>query len=209
LSRPFDQILRTPGVELEDLALAIAGEFGEVDARAAHARLDAIAADMPPVAGLAPVDRAGVLFEHLGGRNGFASDLRAGPESLLFDRVLAERRAHPLTLVIVYAAIARRTGLRLQPASRGRSVLLVDASQSPAVALDPACAVRGTPDSVTWACPHALSALLLEALASRYLERGDPASAIRSLELTLPLPLAGPIRDRARRRLVGLRARLN
>jgi hypothetical protein len=209
LSQPFEQILRTPGVELEDLALAIAGEFGDVDVAAAHARLDAIALGLPPVVGLAPVDRAGMLFEHLGARHGFASELRAGPESLLFDRVLAECRAHPLALVIVYAAVARRAGVRLQPASRGRSVLLVDASQSPAVALDPACSVRGTPDSVAWTCPHALSALMLEALAARYLERGEDANAIRSLELTLPLPLAGPIRDRARRRLVSLRARLN
>jgi hypothetical protein len=88
-------------------------------------------------------------------------------------------------------------------------VLLVDASQAPAVALDPACSLRGTPDGVTWTCPHALSALLLEALASRFLERGEHPNAIRSLELTLPLPLAGPVRDRARRRLVGMRARLN
>ena len=40
MARPFDHVLRLPGAQPEDVALAIAAEFEQVDPAAAHERLD-------------------------------------------------------------------------------------------------------------------------------------------------------------------------
>ena len=49
----------------------------------------------------------------------------------------------------------------------------------------------------------------IDALANRFCERGRLDHAIRALGLTLKLPLAGPVRERAMRRRKSLAARLN
>ena len=55
MASPFDHVLRLPGAQPEDLALAIASEFVPVDPAAAHERLDelalGIAADRPAARG--------------------------------------------------------------------------------------------------------------------------------------------------------------
>ena len=83
--------------------------------------------------------------------------------------------------MVLYAAVARRAGVRLHTAAHGRAVLLVDATRTPAVALDPGCAVRGSPDAVAWICPHAFAAMQIDALANRFCERGRLDHAIRAL----------------------------
>ena len=58
MGRPFDHVLRLPGAQLEDLALAIAAEFAPVDFAAAHERLDWLAAAVGAVARLPALERA-------------------------------------------------------------------------------------------------------------------------------------------------------
>jgi hypothetical protein len=69
--------------------------------------------------------------------------------------------------------------------------------------------MRNPPPAIHWLCPHVVAALVLEALATRYFERGELPTAVRALELATELPLGAPIRTRVRTRLTGLRARLN
>ncbi len=64
-------------------------------------------------------------------------------------------------------------------------------------------------DTAGWLCPHVTGAMLLDALAGRYLERGEIRAAIRALELAGELPLGRPRGDRVRTRLASLRAGLN
>ena len=51
--------------------------------------------------------------------------------------------------------------------------------------------------------------MLLEALATRYAERGELRASIQALELAAMLPLGPPVRTRVTARLTALRARLN
>jgi regulator of sirC expression with transglutaminase-like and TPR domain len=104
------------------------------------------------IAELDPEARPEALVEELDGRQGFECTWRGGPESLLLDRVLEQRWGHPLSLVIVYAAIARRAGVRLHPVGGGRFVILADPSSTPAVAFDPIGVPRRVPRTIGWVC---------------------------------------------------------
>lgn len=89
MDRPLEDVVRTAGAELEDVALAIAAEFSTVDA-AAHARLDVLARSLGGIAELDPEARPEALVDELDRRQGFECTWRGGPESLLLDRVLEE-----------------------------------------------------------------------------------------------------------------------
>jgi hypothetical protein len=209
MARPFDHVLRLPGAQPEDFALAIAAEFAAVDPAAAHERLDRLALGLGPIAGRPAADRALALVEALAVRRGFGCDLRSGPEGLLLDRVLARRRGHPLALAIVYGAVARRLGFELVTVGAERLAVLADPSSTPTVVFDPSGRMRQPPPAIRWLCPHVVGTMMLEALATRYLERGEIRTSIRALELATALPLGPPLRARVEVRLTALRARLN
>ena len=146
MARPFDHVLRLPGAQPEDVALAIAAEFEQVDPAAAHERLDRFAAGL-----------------------GSIGKLPAGE----------------------------------------RQVMLADPSSAPTIVFDPAGRVRRPPSRIRWLCPHVIGAIMLKALATAYLERGELDRSIHALELATLLPLAGQLRARIDVRLAGIRAQLN
>lgn len=111
--------------------------------------------------------------------------------------------------MIVYAAIARRAGVRLHPVGGGRFVILADPSSTPAVAFDPIGVPRRVPRTIGWVCPHVFGTMILEALSGRLVERGEIDIAARALQLTFAFPLRGGQRARSMRGLASLRARLN
>ena len=182
MGRPFDHVLRLPGAQPEDVALAIAAEFEPVDPAAAHERLDGLAAGTRPIASLSPDDRAVALVEELAIRRGLACEPRAVPEALLLDRVLTSGRGHPVALAIAYSAVARRLGWSLLAVGSERQVMLADPASAPTIVFDPAGRVR----------------------AARVASGRDQSLLARVL-----LPLAGPLRGRIDARLTGIRARLN
>jgi hypothetical protein len=209
MGRPFDHMLRLPGAQPEDVALAIAAEFEPVDPAAAHERLDGLAAGTRPIASLPPDDRAVALVEELAIRRGLACEPRAVPEALLLDRVLTSGRGHPVALAIAYSAVARRLGWSLLAVGSERQVMLADPASAPTIVFDPAGRVRNPPSRIRWLCPHVIGAVMLDGLATAYVERGELRSSIHALELAGLLPLAGPLRGRIDARLTGIRARLN
>lgn len=163
MGRPFDHVLRLPGAQLEDLALAIAAEFATVDFAAAHERLDWLA-----------------------GRSARSHDCR---------RSSAPSASSPSS-----------PGGAATP---GRRAILADPSIAPTIVFDPAGVMSRPPSEPAWLCPHVTSAMLLEALAARYLERGEIGEAVRALELADELPLVRQRRERVSARLHALRSRLN
>ena len=207
--RPLEHLARIAHAQLEDVALAIAGEFTGVDTAAVDARLEQLSAGLEGIDRLDPAERAGALLDELAGRWRFEAGGRGDPESLFLHRVIERRRGHPLALAIVYAAVARRVGVALHPIGCGRFVILADASSRPTVALDPAGGRRRPPRSLAWVCPHVVGVMLLRALSVSYLERGQLERSIRAAKLGLVLPLGPPMRDRVRARAIELEARLN
>ena len=209
MAGPLEQVARMRFAELEDVALAIAAEFTAVDAAVVHAHLDRLAVGLDGIAELDAGERAEGLLEELAGRQRFEADWLAGPDSLLLDRVVERRRGHPLALVIVYAAVARRAGVTLYPVGNERFVILADGSSSPTIAIDPTAGGRRPPAAVAWLCPHVVGVMVLQALSVRFLERGELEASIRAARLGLVLPLSRPMRARVRARVIALHARLN
>src|ERR687885_532557 len=97
----FAELARAPDPPLADLALALAAEFGDVDA-------------VGPCAGDA-VAEARACAGLLGGRHGFAGDREEydHPDNSMLDRVLERRRGLPILLSVVYVAVAERAGVPL------------------------------------------------------------------------------------------------
>lgn len=205
----LDNLVRMTGVPLEEVALSIASEFGPIQAERARAEVARLAAELGPVDGLDPQERAQRLIELLGGERGFEVPVPGDPADLLFDRVVLTRRGHPAALAVVYAAVARRAGFGLHPVGNERVLMLGDQSAEPALALDPVPGGRRPPRQMHWMCPHVVAAVMLRVLATRWRERGDLRRAMRALELRLLLPLAPAVRRRHERELVALRATLN
>jgi Transglutaminase-like superfamily len=173
----------------------------------ARAGLDRLAAHADGIAKLEPMQRAQALVDLLAKRERFACDRERDPSSLLLDRVVEGRRGHPLALAVVYAAVARRAGVELNPIES--VCMLGNPSADPPLAIDPAPRSRPPPRPARWLCPHIVALMLINAIGTRYLMRGDLARAIRAAELRLRLPLAGDARDRHAKDLASLRALLN
>jgi regulator of sirC expression with transglutaminase-like and TPR domain len=120
------QLVRRPDADLAEAALLVAAEATPVpptaprtDVDAALLRVDALSdavlTEGYHATGDADHDAAG-LAAALGDRRGFRGhgDDR-GPDDGLLDRVLDRRRGLPITLSIVYVAVARRLGVHAFP----------------------------------------------------------------------------------------------
>jgi len=127
----------------------------------------------------------------------------------MLDRVVDERAGHPYALAVLHAAVARRCGVQLYPVGCGSKLLLADRGEARTLIIDPVPGGRRLDGELGWLCPHVVAKLLLDAIATRYLERGDIARAIRAGELRLKLPLDPRSRERQHLELKQLKARLN
>ena len=141
MASPFDHVLRLPGAQPEDLALAIASEFVPVDPAAAHERLDELALSMPPIARLPAAERALALVQGLACRQGVVCAPRSGPDALLLDR-----GAHASARPSVGARDHLRgrhpeAGVRAATVGIDRLAILADPSSTPTVVFDPSGAV--------------------------------------------------------------------
>lgn len=131
------------------------------------------------------------------------------PQSLMLDRVVADRAGHPYALAIVYAAVGARCGLSPYPVLAGRALLVADRTDESTVLIDPVPGGRPPRGKPAWACPHVVARFLLGAIGERYEERGDLARAIKTAELAGLLPLHGARRRDDEQVLRALRSRLN
>lgn len=122
LRRRLAAVARDPDADLAEAAALVASEAGPPDPALVTRtllRVDALT-DQLRIAGVTPVDAAhdaAALREALGVERGFRGHDDGGrvPADGLLDHVLDRRRGLPITLSILYVAVARRLRVRAYP----------------------------------------------------------------------------------------------
>ena len=200
---------------LGELALALAGELGDVDADGARAELDRLAAELAPAAGNGPVAELDALRDVLGARHGFTGNREDydHPDNSMLDLVLERRTGLPILLSIVYVEVARRAGIPLAGVGLPGHYVAGHFGPSPALLLDPfnggaPIALAEPIDVQPWG-PHATALRMLNNLVGSYTRRMDLGRAIRAAELRLDLPLGEGEGAAYGAEMRSLRARLN
>ena len=200
---------------LGELALALAGELGEVDADGARAELDHLGAELAPAAGTGPAAELDALREVLSVRQGFTGNREDydDPDNSMLDLVLERRTGLPILLSIVYVEVARRAGILLAGVGLPGHYVAGHFGQSPPLLLDPfnggAPIALAEPIEIEPWGPHATALRMLNNLVGSYSRRMDLGLAIRAAELRLDLPLGEADGAAFRVELRSLRARLN
>jgi regulator of sirC expression with transglutaminase-like and TPR domain len=210
---PFAEVARRPQPPLDELALALAAEFREVDAETALARLDALGEEVRGVAAGDPLD---ALVDVLGHRHGFAGDAEHydDPANSMLDIVLERRSGLPILLSVVYLEVARRAGIALDGVGLPAHYVVGRFEPPPTVLLDPfarGARLEEVPESGhvrPWTA-HETALRMLNNLVASYGRRSDLGRAIRAAEMRLELPIEGPLAEGLGAELRALRARLN
>jgi regulator of sirC expression with transglutaminase-like and TPR domain len=138
--RRLVSLVRRHDADLAEAGLLVGAEAEpDLDVDGALLRLDALADGLRST-GFEPGDPetdATALAHYLGSTHGFAAPEVAGPESVLLTGVLDGKRGVPVTLTMLYVAIARRLRIQAFPiALPGLVVVGVAASERPLV-IDP------------------------------------------------------------------------
>jgi regulator of sirC expression with transglutaminase-like and TPR domain len=210
---PFAELAARDAPPLDELALALAAEFRDVDAQAAQARLDDLGEEVRLVGGN-PLE---AVVDVLGRRHGFAGDHEQydDPANSMLDVVLERRAGLPILLAVVYVEVARRAGLALSGVGLpGHYVVGRFAPPAPVVLLDPFAggapldAVPAAEHVRPWGA-HETALRMLNNLVGSYTRRHDLGRAIRAAEMRLELPVVGQPAEALGAELRALRARLN
>ncbi len=211
-------------IDLAEGALLIArDEYPELDIPACRAQIDAMGDELRPrveAAGSNPfavIDALGVyLFRELGFRGN--TDDYFDPRNSYLNDVLERRRGIPITLSIVYMAVAARAGVRIEGVgfpghflvryADGERRVLIDPFHAGAVLLPEDCRRRlketfGRPMPLEerhfqTASPRQILVRVLGNLKHIYWKRRDHARTLRVIDRMLALKPGDPqsIRDR-------------
>lgn len=207
------RLVRRPDADPAEAALLCAVEVDPaLDVDATLLRLDALA-DLVRTHGRPPADPKGAarsLTEALGERQGFVGDADTyhDPDNALLHRVLERKRGLPISLSIVYVAVARRLAIPAYAIALPGHVVAAVANGARPVVLDPfAGGVRLDEAAIATLVADATGGTLgfrramlrpapTVALARRLLlnltrdlaAAGRTAEALRTGELTLLLP---------------------
>lgn len=218
-SDAFAELACEPDPPVEELALGLAAEFRTVDSRLVRARLEALAAEIeleliPPDSD--PISALGAV---IGRRHGFTGDAREydHPDNSMLPAVLERRRGLPITLSVLYVAVARRAGIPLRgvglpghfvaghfPTPDARPELLDPFHAGVRIA------VPDLPEALLrpWG-PHETALRMINNLVAAFSKRGALTHAIRAADLRLLLPVHPADLDRYGVEARALRARLN
>jgi regulator of sirC expression with transglutaminase-like and TPR domain len=136
------RLVRRADADPAEAALLCGAEADpELDVDLALLRVDALADAVRTRADLggAPEDHARVLARELGQRLGFTGDASTyhDPDNALLHRVLERKRGLPISLAIVYVAVARRLGIRAYAINLPGHVVAAVANADRPVVLDP------------------------------------------------------------------------
>lgn len=223
--RRLAEIVREPACDLAEAALLCCMEVQpDLDIEVELLRLDALADGMRSGGFVpdGPEDNARALAGYLAGDLGFSGDVLNyhDPRNGLLTSVMDRREGLPITLSIVYIAIAARLGVRAFGVNApghflvgvsGSSIPELDSSVRPAI-LDPfhegalladeqveelvRAATSGlvgfARSMVRPAAPAQVIRRLLDNLTRDFLAEGDAEDALWTVELKRLLPGAGP-----------------
>ncbi|MDQ3675512.1 MAG: transglutaminase-like domain-containing protein [Actinomycetota bacterium] len=218
---PFAELARRPDPPLDEIALSLAAEFGEVDADAARTRLDELGDEVDAllVAPRDPRAEADAVVEVLGRRHGFRGDRENydHPRNSMLGVVLERRAGLPILLSVVYVAVGRRAGVALDGVGLSGHYVVGHFGVLPPVLLDPFNAGKQLevdrpmpPATVRPWGVHETVLRMLNNLVTAYTRRNELGRAIRAAEMRLELPLeAGHNVATLGVELRALRARLN
>jgi regulator of sirC expression with transglutaminase-like and TPR domain len=163
----------------------------------------------------APHREAAACRVVLGERHGFAGDTSdyGNPQNSMLDSVLARRTGLPITLSIVWVAVARRAGFVLEGVGLPGHYVVGHFGADPTLLLDPfrggvVVEVEPEPQFVRPWSPHETVLRMLNNLVRSYVERGDLTRALHAAHMRLPLS-RGPEREEYAAELTRLEARLN
>ena len=137
----FSTLATHPDPPVDELALALAAEFREIDDAEVRAQLDELGDEVAIERAERHGPTAGVdaLREVLGLRHGFCGDRRRydHPNNSMLDVVLERRRGLPIALSVVYVATARRAGIALEGVGLPGHFVVGDFESGPPLLLDP------------------------------------------------------------------------
>jgi len=202
---PFTELADGPCADGDELLLSLAAEFWPVDAAEARTRLDDEARRLFGVSGLAPADRAHRLGEVLERELMIRPEQGSDPNLLRLDRVLHQRRGHPLVIAALGAELLRRAGVRAAVCSSPtRWFVGIDGAERTAL-LDARLSLHDDPcpDRVRRHCAHEVAFCVLTGLAERFARIGRRSPARLALALRLALPVDEAVRIALRRDLDG------
>jgi hypothetical protein len=214
----FDDLASDPDPPLDAFALALAAEFGEVAWAEAGERLDRLGrevADALSDSRRAPHREAAACRVVLNERHGFLGDTSeyGNPLNSMLDSVLERRTGLPITLSVVWIAVARRAGFRLDGVGLPGHYVVGHFRADPPLLLDPfagGVVLDADPPAGfvrPWS-PHETVLRMLNNLVGSYTERGDLARALHAAGLRLWLT-KGAAREEYAAELARLEARLN
>jgi regulator of sirC expression with transglutaminase-like and TPR domain len=215
---PFAEVAADSDASLDELALALAGEFRDVDARGAIASLDALGVELSRAAGPTngtPQAIVTACRQVLGGAHGFRGDQARydHPDNSMLDLVLRRRRGLPILLSVVYIEVARRAGIELAGVGLPGHFIVGHFGVNPPLLVDPFAggeAVSAAATGVRPWSPHAIAMRMLNNLVAAYQRRGDLAGALHAATMRLALPVAEPRQqDTLKAELRAIQARLN
>ncbi len=215
----FADLAGTPDPALDQLALALAAEFRDVDAAGALAELDALGGELSTLAGRTgdrPEALAGACRTLLGVTHGFTGNRREydHPDNSMLDLVLARRRGLPILLSVVYVEVGRRAGIPLAGVGLPGHFVVGHFGADPPVLLDPFAGGEPVAPELAagpvrpWASPD-IAMRMLNNLVAAFRRRGDLTAAIRAARLRLVLPVRGSLGDALEAELRALQALLN
>jgi regulator of sirC expression with transglutaminase-like and TPR domain len=215
----FAELAATPDVTIDVLALALAGEFRDVDASGAIARLDVLGAELSHVTRQTsgtPDEVALTCAQLLGVAHGFTGERERyeHPDNSMLDIVLSRRRGLPILLSVVYIEVARRAAIPLAGVGLPGHFVVGHFGTDPPLLLDPFAAGRTIDAKIPqdlmrpWR-PHEIAMRMLNNLLAAYQRRGDVGAAIRAASMRLTLPAEGSHRATLQAELRALQARLN
>src|SRR4051812_7931397 len=214
----FDDAASDRSPPVDAFALALAAEFGGVAWTQAGEQLDRLGrevADCLSDQPRAPHREVAACRVVLGERHGFAGDTSdyGDPRNSMLDQVLARGTGLPITLSIVWIAVARRAGFALEGVGLPAHYVVGHFGADPPLLLDPfggGTVLGGEPPAELirpWTA-HETVLRMLNNLVRSYVERGDLTRALHAAALRLPLA-RGAEREEYAAELTRLEARLN
>ena len=211
----FSELASRAAPPLDELALALAAEFRDVERGSALAELDRFGAEVTAEIERLGRDEAEALSGVLGGRHRFIGDRDEydHPDNSMLDLVIERRKGLPIVLSVLYIEVGRRAGVPIVGVGLPGHYVVGNMVREPPLLLDPfaggaALEIEAPLEIRPWG-PHETALRMLNNLTGSYLRRADLARGIRAAEMRLDLPLSDSDAAALGAELRSLQARLN